>query len=250
MNAYKNDPKLKEMLVQEAIEHRAMERLHQQYGYGSMQSGENFKGCDIGCTVFSLNRKFGLKIETNDHGGVASFLDVPVGLVLLFDRLFEQLPKDLAMTWQERHWLAIEPGSDQTHTVGKFLHWLLVDPNDGVIKFAKNDNVRKAIQAVADLFEKKMAGKLVTPEQWEVVRLAAAASASSASSAASAYAASASSDYASASAAASASSAAAFAYADAADAFAYAADAAARKKAFIRQAEKLLELMAAAPVKS
>ena len=225
MNAYKNDPKLKEMLVKEAIEHRAMDRLHQQYGYGSMQSGENFKGCDIGCTVFSLNRKFGLKIETNDHGGVASFLDVPVGLVLLFDRLFEQLPKDLAMTWQERHWLAIEPGSDQTHTVGKFLHWLLVDPNDGVIKFAKNDNVRKAIQAVADLFEKKMAGKLVTPEQWEVVRLAAAAYA------------------------ASASSAAAYAYADAADA-AYAADAAARKKAFIRQAEKLLELMAAAPVKS
>ena len=248
MNAYKNDPKLKEMLVKEAIEHRAMDRLHQQYGYGSMQSGENFKGCDMGCTVFSLNRKFGLKIETNDHGGVASFLDVPVGLVLLFDRLFEQLPKDLAMTWQERHWLAIDPGSDQTHTVGKFLHWLLVDPNDGVIKFAKNDNVRKAIQAVADLFEKKMAGKLVTPEQWEVVRLAAAAYAASASSAA-AYAAYAASAYASASAAAYASSAAAYAYADAADA-AYAADAAARKKAFIRQAEKLLELMAAAPVKS
>ena len=81
------------------------------------------------------------------------------------------------MTWQERHWLAIEPGSDQTHTVGKFLHWLLVDPNDGVILLAKKDNVRKAIQAVADLFEKKMAGKLVTPEQWEVVRLAAAAAA-------------------------------------------------------------------------
>ena len=206
------------------------------------------KGATSGCTVFSLNRKFGLKIETNDHGGVASFLDVPVGLVLLFDRLFEKLPKDLAMTWQERHWLAIEPGSDQTHTVGKFLHWLLVDPNDGVIKFAKNDNVRKAIQAVADLFEKKMAGKLVTPEQWEVVRLAAAAYAASASSAA-AYAAYAASTYASASAAAYASSAAAYAYADAAD-DAYAADAAARKKAFIRQAEKLLELMAAAPVKS
>ena len=137
-------------------------------------------------------------------------------------------------------------GSHQTHTVGKFLHWLLVDPNDGVIKFAKNDNVRKAIQAVADLFEKEMAGKLVTPEQWEVVRLAAAASAASASSAA-AFAASAASASAS-SAAASASSAAAYAYADAAAA--YAAAAAARKKAFIRQAEKLLELMAAAPVKS
>ena len=211
MNAYKNDPKLKEMLVQEAIEHRVLDRLHQQYGYGSMRSGENFKGCDIGCTVFSLNRKFGLKIETNDHGGVASFLDVPVGLVLLFDRLFEQLPKDLAMTWQERHWLAIEPGSDQTHTVGKFLHWLLVDPNDGVIKFAKNDNVRKAIQAVADLFEKKMAGKRITNAQWDRVRRTTTAAAADA---------------------------------------AYAADAAARKKAFIRQAEKLLELMAAAPVKS
>ena len=244
MNAYKNDPKLKEMLVQEAIEHRAMDRLRQQYGYGSMQSGENFKGCDIGCTVFSLNRKFGLKIETNDHGGVASFLDVPVGLVLLFDRLFEHLPKDLAMTWQERHWLAIEPGSDQTHTVGKFLHWLLVDPNDGVIKFAKKDNVRKAIKDVADLFEKKMAGKRITNEQWYRVRGTdyAADAAYAAYYAAADYAADAADAYA---------AAAADAYAYAGAAADYAADADyARKKAFIRQAEKLLELLAAAPVKS
>ena len=144
------------------------------------------------------------------------------------------------MTWQERHWLAIEPGSDQTHTVGKFLHWLLVDPNDGVIKFAKKDNVRKAIKDVADLFEKKMAGKRITNAQWDRVRRTAYAAAADAADAddADAY-------------AADAADAAAYAAADAAYAAfaaAYAAfAAAARKKAFIRQAEKLLELMAAAP---
>jgi hypothetical protein len=154
-------------------------------------------------------------------------------LARLEDGIFENLPQVLALTWPQRFLEAPAVGADLSGVGDKFLLWLLVDPEDGVIRFAKKDVTRKAIQDVADLYAKKIAGGSVTLEEWKKVRDAAEAYAAAEA------------------AAAAAADAAAAAYAAAAEAYAAAAAAAAaaraRKKARVRQSEKLLELMAAAP---
>lgn len=52
----------------------------------------------------------------------------------------------------------------------QFMHWLLVDPEAGVIRHAKSEQTKKAVQDVAALYVKKIAGETVTLEQWEAVR--------------------------------------------------------------------------------
>jgi len=220
MTAYHGNPQIKANYLQRVQEHRKADELVQGYGY--WQDG---KGCAVGCTIHS-----------GDHKAYETELGIPRRIAYLEDRLFEALPQKNAREWPEKFLAAIPVGADLSGVVDQFLHWLLVDPLDGVIRFAKTDRTKKAVQDVADLYAKKIAGETVTREQWELVRKAAAADAAAADAAA----------YAAAAAAAYAAAAAAAAYADAAaDAD---ADADARTKARVRQSEKLLELLAAAPV--
>ena len=114
-------------------------------------------------------------------------------------------------------------GADLSKVGDKFLHWLLIDPQDGVIKYAKTDRTKKAIQDVADLYVKKIAGEVVEADEWKKARTAADA-ADAAYAAYAAYAADAASAYAADAASAYAADAASAYAADAASA--YAADAA------------------------
>ena len=63
----------------------------------------------------------------------------------------------------------------------KFLHWLLVDEEHGVIKFAEN---KKVIQDVADLYLRKINGEQVTKEEWQKADATAADAAAAAAAAA------------------------------------------------------------------
>ncbi len=252
MKAYHNKPELKQMMVEEAIKHRKADSLLQNFGYGKTE-GDQFKGCAVGCTLHSLEVKLGKEIIYNDHSAYERELGIPQILARLEDGIFERLPKKEAMTWPQRFLEAAPVGADLSKVGDKFLHWLLVDPQDGVIKFAKTDRTKKAIQDVADLYAKKIAGESVTREQWIAARQAASAAAyadDAAVPAADAAADTAAYTAAAAYAADAADADAAAAYAFAADA-AYAAAAAAyaaRKAARVKQSEKLLELMAAAPI--
>ena len=60
----------------------------------------------------------------------------------------------------------------------QFFHWLLVDPEDGVIQYAqdeKEEQVKEAILSVADLYSRVMKGQEVTNEQWSAASGAARA---------------------------------------------------------------------------
>ena len=106
----------------------------------------------------------------------------------------------------------------------QFMHWMLVDPAYGVIRFA-GDGERAVIEAVASLHLRASNGEKVPREEWAVAASAVAAAAASA-----------------AAASAAASYAASYAYASAAAA----ASAAAYDAAKNRQREKMAELSAAA----
>jgi hypothetical protein len=198
---------------------------------------ENGKGCAIGCTIHSGN-----------HADYERLLGIPLILARLEDGIFESLPNGSAMLWPERFLSAIEPGADLSLVWPRFAVWMLVDEKWGVLQFAKTKRSRKAIQDVADAYQSAVNGAEKFPD-WVALRNAAAAvvaAAHSAADAASARWAAAAAVVASARWAADAAAAAAAAVASAHSAADAAAAASARWRS--AQAEKLLELMAAAPI--
>jgi hypothetical protein len=223
MIAFHGDPTIKEKYLNRVRAHRAADEIVQGYGYW-----EDGKGCAIGCTLHSSN-----------HAAYETELGIPRTIARLEDGIFEGLSVDLARLWPERFLVAVKVGSDLSLVMAKWLVWVLVDPEDGVIKFAKTDQSRKAIQDVANLYTCQASGEAVSISDFKKSAYAAADAAAYAAAYA-AYAAA----YAAADAAASAAADAASAYAAAASP--YAAADAGRSQARAKQADKLIQLLEAA----
>jgi hypothetical protein len=220
--AYHGDAAVKEEYVQRVRAHREAEQLVQGYGYW-----KGGKGCAVGCTIHG-----------SDHGKYETALGIPQKLARIEDGIFEGLPWERAKTWPEEFLQAITPGADLNLAADHFLHWLLVDDVDGVIRFAKTEEQKAVIAKVGAFYARQIAGESISAEKWYEVRdLAWRVRAAAADAAA----------FAAAAAAADAAAAAAYAAAAAA---ADAATAAAtdRNKAVVKQADKLLELLRAAPM--
>src|SRR5205085_6017374 len=94
---------------------------------------ENGKGCAVGCTVHSSR-----------HENYETELGIPRSLARIEDGIFEGLANGEAKLWPEKFLSVIKTGADLSGVTDRFLHWLLVDPVDGVIKFAKTERSRKA----------------------------------------------------------------------------------------------------------
>ena len=209
MQAFHNDEKIKAKYIT---------RLKAHYDADEIVKGvywEHGKGCAVGCTIHS-----------SSHAAYETELGIPAALARLEDSIFEGLPNADAKEFPLRFLNAINVGADLSLVTDKFLHWLLVDGEHGVIKYVKN---KKIMRDVADLYTRKITSDAGSRQEWCYADYADAADA---------YVADA---YADAASAADAADAAAYAaaYADAADGAAYAARTTARST----QAEKLIDLL-------
>ena len=212
MKAFNGDQKLKEGLVREVNAHRLADRLI--HGtYGADKTPDKFKGCAVGCSIHSYNKLANKNLRTNNHGAYEEF-GIPRILAKIEDGIFEGLSRKDAQEWPVLFMNAVPVGADLSGVWAKFAQWLLTDSVHGVIRYAKTDEQKKAIQRVSDLYAK---GKKATKEEFKKAARACRTAA---------------------------------AYVAAAAAAAYAAYvAAAREKARRFQAEKLLELLRSAPVR-
>ena len=244
MKAFHGDPKVKEKYLARVKAHRAADEIVQGHYW------QNGKGCAVGCTIHS-----------NDHQAYETELGIPVQIARLQDWLFENLSNEEAMDFPVDFLESIPVGAALRPVVHQFLHWLLVDPEDGVIQYAQDEEreqVKEAILSVADLHNRVIKGQEVTNEQWVAAREAASDAALAASDAAWDARKAARTTRAAASAAWEAASTAAWAASDAAwnareaawnareaaREAARTAARAAREAAMKRQKEKLLELLA------
>jgi hypothetical protein len=241
MFAFHSLPQLKQSKLDQVVAHQAADEIVKGFYW------ERGKGCAVGCTVHSGN-----------HAAYETEMGIPRMLARLEDRLFEGMPNADAKLFPARFIAAIPVGADLSLVGWKFLHWLVVDVNER----HGTEKTKAAVLDAIDILRRRAEGETINPVDARNAAAIArkdadAADAAYAADAAAAYAAYAAADaaYAAAYAAADAAYAAAAAAADAADA-AYAAAAyaaayaaaAARQNAYKRQAEKLLELLAAAPV--
>ena len=239
--AFHNDPTIKDKYVARAEWHQAMDHLQQGVYY--QNNNGQIRACAVGCTLEERYDELGHRAYETDLG-------IPMILARLQDRIFEGLSVKDSKSFPADFLRAIPVGKDLSLVWKKFMVWLLNDPSDGVIQYAKNEKTRKAISDVADLLEKSLTEKITSEQFWQVsgaadaaaayAAAAAAADAAAADAAAAAYAAA----YAAAAYAAAAdAAAAAYAAAAAAAAAAYAA-AAARKNKYKVMADKLVALLA------
>lgn len=84
----------------------------------------------------------------------------------LEDGIFERLPNGTAAKFPKRFLAAIKPGADLSLVGAKFMVWLLIDPKDGVLQYARPDGA-KAIKRVAELYQRKIDGKRVQKQTWK-----------------------------------------------------------------------------------
>jgi hypothetical protein len=132
--AYHGDPKIKERYVARVAAHREADELIHGTGW------EDGKGCAIG---------------------------VPEVLAHLADEIFEGLKNGDAQTWATEWVEAIPVGADLSLVWPRFAEWMLVDPTDGVIRFAEKDEaVAKAIREVASLHSALIRGEVVGADRW------------------------------------------------------------------------------------
>ena len=247
MLAYHNNPELKEQFLTLLRWHQEQDKIIKGTYSDNPRNGlvtvagfslsSKFKGCAVGCSINSLRAITGKVFDYGNHAAYEELIGVPRILARLEDGMFERLPDEKSQAWPVRFAEAIPVGADLSLVWPRFAHWLLVDDRDGVIRFAKTDDQRKAIQDVAKLYQDTINGVEVSIYTWRNASAASAAYADAASASA-AYAAYAAAAYAAYAASASAAYAA---YAAAASA---AAAADARSKHYEKMADKLVELLA------
>lgn len=221
MLAFTNTEVTKDQLIKSLESHAAADRIVSDSGYW-----DNGKGCAVGCSIHDFRPG-----SENRHALYEPLFGIPELIARLEDTIFERLRDPVQKEWPLRFAKSIRIGADLSGVWDRFALWLLIDPEDGVIKFTKEgSDSYKAITVIGELYRRKEARDIPTKEEW---RSAASAATAAAASAAATYAAT----YAAASAASSYTSAASAAF--------YASYAAAREAAISRQADKLIELLSA-----
>jgi len=217
MRAFFSSQQIKDHYVARAYVHRQADEIAQGAYYDD--SGPKLRCCAVGCVVHS-----------SDHSAYERDLGIPRSIAILEDDIFEHLPLEVAKNFPVRFLEAIPVGADLSQVTAQFLWWLLDRDGYDVGQYA-TERERGAIDAVAALYRRSLAGEQVTPEEWVSAKAAAAPFSSYAT-----YAATfAASVYIDASYAASAATAAAAAADE-------------KHEAAERMADTLIALLAAAPV--
>lgn len=198
MLAFHNDQAIKQKYIARVQAHQEADEIIKGKYW------EKGKGCAVGCTIHS-----------SAHASYETELGIPHVIAHLEDGIFEGLSNEEAKKFPLHFLQAVKVGSDLSGIADKFMHWLLVDSNNGVICHAHNDTSKAAIQQVGDLYARKISGDKVSQSDWKEAAAAAAA---------------------------------ACAYAAVSAACVYAAYADAREQSCLRQANKLIELIEQAPM--
>ena len=152
---------LKTLLIEESKRHRLADELMQgAYFKGTI---EKPKLCAVGCAIFTLNQKRGKEYDCGDHSVYPKEFGVPEQLAHLQDKIFEYLPKEKAMFWPERFWLAMPVETDISLVIPHFFVWLMEEMK----QYAKEyPDVLSAISQVQELYKREIKKENIENKEW------------------------------------------------------------------------------------
>lgn len=149
MLSFHGKQEIKDFYLNRVHQHRAADNLI----HGTRWDG--YKGSAVGCTL-----------EKYDPLAYENKLGIPQVLARLEDGIFENLPDENAMDWPEMFLTVIPVGVDLSFVWPKFAVWILIDDTDGILKYAQTKQERESIKLVAKLYQKQAEGKKVSLKQW------------------------------------------------------------------------------------
>lgn len=154
LRAFHGDPAIKATFLARVQAHRLADDI--QHGF----YWEDGKGCAVGCTVHT---------EEYPHAAYESQLGIPRIIARLEDRIFEGMENGQSQEWPERFLAAIPVGADLSLVWPRFVMWLLVDEQGGVIRHARTDDkVRASIRTVAALYQRLIDGtNIPSRDEWQ-----------------------------------------------------------------------------------
>ena len=142
MLTYHNDAQLKQMMVDEMAFHEKADSLIK--GTYAEVNG-SFKGCAVGCSIESLNKKLDKQIGHGDHAGMAEAIGWPEWLCRLDDVIFEGLPNDESKSWPSRLIKAVPIGRDIERVKWKFFAYIMNENIKRVQLLGINENLKSEI---------------------------------------------------------------------------------------------------------
>lgn len=155
LRAFHGDPSIKARYVARMKAHIAADELIKGiYAEGDPKSG-TFKACAVGCTLHSGN-----------HAAAETEIGFPQILMHLEDSIFEGLALEDGQNFALEFLECVPVGADLTLVAARWLHWLLVDKKDGVIRFA-GEREKSAILDVGALYARRINGDEPTHNEWE-----------------------------------------------------------------------------------
>ena len=183
LRAFHGNAQLKKDIVFEILNHQKQDQIIKgTYGH---QNGI-WKGCAVGCSIHSLNVKYGKSLDTSSHKSYETELGIPESLARLEDYLFESMPDDKSKKWPLEFMKAISVGANLSLVSAKFIAGILRDVVKN--KYVKDDKtVVKAVLDIARLWERIVSGKKVKDAAWSAAESAAWSAAESAAESAATY---------------------------------------------------------------
>lgn len=132
--SYFGDKKVKAKFLERVLEHKkADEIIKGQYW-------QNGRGCAVGCTIHG-----------NNHYAYEAELGIPAWLAFLEDQIFESLPLADAKNWPGDLLEAIPVGVDLEPVKKRFLSWLMLDEEFGVINLTKDKDIKASAKIIGTL---------------------------------------------------------------------------------------------------
>lgn len=174
VTTYHGNAQLKADFLREIRQHEQADALLK--GTYARMNG-HFRGCAIGCSVYSLNVLQGQSQDVGDpdqyadHPRVAKALGFPEWLAYLEDHLFEGLPDHLSKAWPRRLAEALPVGAVVDDAVlAKILVWSLLADTYGVIHATEDVDIKGWITTIANAITAEANGTL-TADQREAAAL-------------------------------------------------------------------------------
>jgi len=154
LRAFHNTIQIRQMYVERVLAHQLANEIMQGTSWK-----ENAAGA-VGCTL-----------ESNQHRRYEEELGIPRHLAYLEDRIFEGLPWKEARGFPFAFLTSIAVGADLSLVPAHILLWLLIDPEQGVLRFVGKQG--QAIVDVASLYQRVIAEESVSTQDWLVALRAA-----------------------------------------------------------------------------
>lgn len=171
LKTFHGNKQLKKDIVAEILKHQKQDQIIKRT-YGKQENGK-WRGCAVGCSIHSLNVKYGKNIYTGDHKSYEVELGIPEALAHLEDYLFETMPDGKATKWPLEFMKAIPINVNLAFVAPKFILGTLKElVKDKVVKTDKQ--VVKSILDIAKLWEQVIAGKNPKSAAWSAAESAAA----------------------------------------------------------------------------